>query len=305
LAFLLAVCPAVGQTETPPAEESDPAGSPEAASTETTTVEETRSEPGAFWIFPEPAPLVGKIATDRPGFSDSAGLVPRGRTHIEGGYQFTYDREGKKRIYDHTLPQAALRTGLLDNLEFRANWSGYSFTETLNEVTGWSGLRYNETEHDDGATDFSLGLKTPLLKHSDDNCLPNVSLIGTVSFPTAGHPKSANDVVPELKLPWNYPITDEFTVYGSILGRIQHSDKHFPQGAATLAAAYSVTEWMKVYVEYFGVYHASDDEDCSHLISGGPIFAITDNISIDTRVSAGLNEQAPDFQASVGMGIRF
>ena len=116
----------------------DETGSTSTTTTETTTETTTsksccksscHSSCDGFWMFPEPAP-VGSIVTDRPGFSDSASLVPRGRFQIEGGYTFTYDREGKRRTIDHQFPEIALRTGLTDWLEFRAKWNGFSLTQT-------------------------------------------------------------------------------------------------------------------------------------------------------------------------------
>lgn len=269
-----------------------------------TETAETKSSGSGFWIFPDQAPLTGKIATDRPGFSDSAGLVPRGRFQIESGYTFSYDREDDTRVIDHTMPEIALRTGLADWLEFRTKWNGYSYSEVLSEIKTRAGRTVDHTDHVDGGTDMNIGFKVPALKQKD--WMPNMSLIASINVPTGSDSKSANNVVPELKLPWNYALTKELTLYGSILGRVNDgSSGQFFQSAATVAAGYQVCSRATLYVEYFGVYPAARSQDCSHLLSVGPIFSITDNISMDMRAAVGLNEQAPDFQASVGFGIRF
>lgn len=269
-------------------------------SSTTTTVEKS----SGFWIFPEPAPLDGRIATDRPAFSDTASLVPRGRFQIEGGYTFSYDRESHRRVINHTMPEIALRTGLTDWLEFRTKWNGYSYSEVLDRVTTRAGRRVSDTNHDDGGTDLNLGFKLPVLKQKD--WMPNLSVIPSLYVPVGSDSKSANNVVPELKFPWNYALTDKFTIYGSILGRVQDGDSgQFFQTAATAAAGYKVTDRATLYVEYFGIYPDVRSEDCSHMVSAGPIFHITDNLSLDLRATAGLNEQAPDFQASIGFGLRF
>ena len=93
--------------------------------------------------------MTGKIATDRPGFSDTASLVPRGRIQIESGYTFTYDREHDRRVIDHNYPELALRTGLTDWLEFRALWIGYSSTEVLDKITTPAGRHINHEDHED------------------------------------------------------------------------------------------------------------------------------------------------------------
>jgi outer membrane putative beta-barrel porin/alpha-amylase len=309
LTLLLTVinCPiAFGQT--PPqetGETSEPMALQESSTTtETTTAETARSSEG-FWIFPEPAPI-GSIVTDRPGFSDSASLVPRGRFQIESGYTFTYDREHDKRVIDHNFPELAFRTGLTDWLEFRALWIGYGLTETLDQIKTRAGRRVGHEDHDDGCRDTNLGFKIPIFCQKEGCWIPTVSVIPSLYVPTGKESKSFDNVVPEIKFPWNYCVTECFTVYGSILERVPDGeDGQFCQTAATLAGAYKIHECVSLYLEYFGNYPALKDSDCAHLLSGGPIFKITDTISLDTRVSVGLNEQAPDFQTSIGFGIRF
>ena len=297
----------LAQSQGPPATAEKPTNPPARAepmsrkdTSATTTTEESKS---GFWMFPEPAPL-GSIVTDRPGFSSTAALVPRGRTQIESGYTFTYDREGHKRVIDHQFPEIGLRTGLMDWLEFRVNWAGESLTETLDVIKTPAGRRVGHEDHDDGCTDMSVGFKLPLIR--DREGLPNISIIPSLGIPTGKDSKSANNVVPEVKLPWNYAVTPAFTGYGSILGRVQDGpSSQFFQTAATLAGGYKVTDWATLYLEYYGLYHNAKDSDCAHVLSAGPIFKISDNVSLDMRASVGLNEEAPDFQASIGFGIRF
>jgi hypothetical protein len=152
---------------------------------------------------------------------------------------------------------------------------------------------------------MNLGFKMPLLKQ-EDKCRPTISVITSLGVPSGSGDTKAGDVVPEVKFPWNYAINPCWSIYGSVLGRVPDTNEgQFFQSAATLATSYQFVDWMSVYIEYFGVYPANHHQDCAHLLSAGPVFRITDNISLDTRASVGLNEQAPDFQASIGFGIRF
>jgi len=273
-----------------------------AATTEENT--SSNSSSSGFWIFPSPAPMTDRIATDRPAFSDTASLVPRGRFQIEGGYQFTYDRESKRRIYDHTFPEIAFRTGLTDWLEFRMKWNGYSLSEISDVIKTPAGRRVRDEQHDDSGTDLNVGFKLPLLRGKEG--LPNISVIPSLNLPTGGSGKSADNVVPEVKFPWNYAITKEWGVYGSYFARVNDgANGQFFQNGVTLATAYQVHDRVKLYLEYLGLYPGIRDEDCAHILSGGPIIWLTDNLSLDMRASVGLNEQAPDFQSSIGFGIRF
>ncbi len=264
----------------------------------------TGSGSNDFWFFGDVPPLTGTIATDRPGFSDTASLVPRGHFQFESGYTFSYDREHDRRRISHTMPEMALRTGLTDWLEFRTFWAGYSYSEILDRIKTPAGRRVNDIDHVDGGTDLNLGFKLPILKQ--DRWMPNLSVIPSLYVPTGSDSKSFNNVVPAIKFPWNYALTNELTIYGSILGRVPDGpDGQFFQTAATLAAGYKIMDRTTLYMEYFGVFPASRTQDCSHLLSAGPVFQLTDNLSLDMRAAVGLNEQAPDFQASIGFGFRF
>ncbi|HWL92158.1 MAG TPA: transporter, partial [Phycisphaerae bacterium] len=148
------------------------------------------------------------------------------------------------------------------------------------------------------------GVKVPLLR--EKKCLPNVSFIYEMSIPTGSSTKSSDDVGHFFSLPWNYAITKKITAFGSLAGTVTNSPTgQFFAGQATLGGAYHATDWMTLYTEYFTRIHNTEHGDCLHVLSAGPIFWLTDNISIDTRIGVGLNEEAPDFQTSVGMGIRF
>lgn len=272
--------------------------------TQSTSTEKSTTASDGFWMFPEPAPLTGPIATDRPGFSDTASLVPRGHIQIESGYTYSYDDEHHRKVNSNTVPELAFRTGLTDWLEFRAQWAGYNYSQITDRITTPAGRRVNDTQHEQTALNLNLGVKVAILKQ--DGWKPNLSVIPSLYVPT-GSGASSNNVVPELKFPWNYAITKEFTVYGSVLGRVPDppGGSQFYQTAVTLAGAYQVMERVKVYTEYYGLYKPVQGQDCLHLLSAGPIIQITENLSLDTRLAVGLNEQAPDFQASIGFGIRF
>ncbi len=276
----------------------------ESGEAQSTEQVEDETDEGGFWMFPKPAPLTGRIATDRPGFSDNAGLVPRGRNQFEMGYTFTYDREDDDRLISHTFPELLYRTGLTDYLELRIAWTGGTLIETLTEITTPAGRRVSKEDHSDGYRDMSLGAKVPILRGQQN--LPNVSAIYTMSMPTGNSTHSTNDVSYELKFPWNYPLADRLTIYGSALGRVLNSpDGHFYQTAVTTAAGYRVMDDLTLYLEYFGVYPFTKESDCAHILSAGPIIHLADNVSLDLRAGLGLNEEAPDFQASIGFGFRF
>lgn len=260
--------------------------------------------PPGFWIFNRPT-KVGSMASDRPGFSDSYSVVPRGYTHLEGGYSFYYDKEDKSKTENHLLGEFSLRTGLFDNFELRLKWAGYSLTESTSEgQSRWAGRNITITDHEDGGTDMSLGFKTQLLKQN--GLIPNLSIIPAISLPTGSSSKSTGDVDPEVRLAWNYSLNEKLSMYGVVLAAgVSDDEGRFFQSGASLAAYYQFTPKVGGFVEYYGLYPSSRDSDCQHNIDFGPVILIRENFQIDIRAGFGLNEEAPDFQAGVGFCYRF
>ncbi len=266
--------------------------------------EKAEERPSGFWIFDRPSQLGGMIS-DRGGFSDGYSVVPRGYSHLEFGYSFFHDKENKSRTKSHLLGEFSYRTGLWENFELRIKWSGYSFTESHFEGTSrWAGRNVMLTDHEDGGTDMSLGFKTQLVKQK--HLIPNLSIIPAISLPTGTGSKSTGDVDPEMRLAWNYSLSEKWSVYGVGLATWLSDDEgRFFQSGASLATSYQFTPRLGGYLEYYGLYPNSRDSDAQHNIDFGPLILVNDNFQIDIRVGFGLNEEAPDFQAGIGFSYRF
>ncbi len=268
--------------------------------------EDAAPAPFSFFIWPEAAPLEGPLSTDRPGFSNTASLVPRGHTHLEIGHIYSYDQEKRSETQSHLVPGTSLRVGLLDDFELRVGWSGMSLTETKFPDVSRAGRHFKNHQHDDGATDMSVGFKMPILKHSDTNHLPNLSMVPSISLPTGTDSKTTGDVDPTFQLAWNYPITPKFLLYGvGSIAAISDADGRYAQSTGSLAESYTITDKLSFFIEYFGIYPSTRSTDCQHNINGGPVYLITDNIQLDLAVGMGLNEEAPDFFINWGVSIRF
>jgi hypothetical protein len=83
------------------------AAPPDAADAVSSEVEPVRDS-GTDRPWPA-APLTEPLVTDRPDFTESAEAVPYGHFQLAVGYTFTFDRESKDRVRDHTAPEILLR----------------------------------------------------------------------------------------------------------------------------------------------------------------------------------------------------
>lgn len=259
-------------------------------------------ESGGFFCWPEPAKLTGSLATDRPGFADTTSVMPRGHAQLELGYTYTFDSEERTRSMDHTIGQTNLRIGLFDNLELRTLWNGFSMTETDFDAESRAGRRYRATDHNDGAGDMTLGLRTQLVKN--DGFIPDLTLLTNMSIPVGTDNKTAGDVVPDARLAYGWALSDKLRLYGvGIIAAGVHPTGHFPQASGSMGLSYAVTSRVGTFVEYYGIFPGRENEDCSHNADGGVTFLINDNCQLDFSAGLGLNEQAPDY--FLGMGIAF
>lgn len=258
-----------------------------------------------FFVWPQPASLEGPLVTDRPGFSDSAILVPRGHAHLELGYVYAYDKEEGAHTNTQLAPGTSLRIGLLDDFELRVKWNGMSYVERTFQDISPAGRRYTHKQRDDGGGDINIGFKVPILKRGDTE-LPNISILPALWIPMGSETKTTGDVDPEFRFAWNLPVNEKLTIYGvGSIASISDIEERFAQATGSLAASYAVTSKFSLFVEYFGIYPNSRTGDCSHNLNGGPVYLINDNIQLDLAVGMGLNEEAPDFFISTGISFRF
>ncbi len=288
-----------GQTEdasAPPAEEEE--------AFETESIEALDETPSVNFFGLDAAPLVGSLVTDRPDFTESTLTVPRGRFQLEAGYTFTSDKEDGVRTKDHTFPEVLLRVGLVDDVELRIGWSGWSLSREEFRERNEAGRTVKMHTRDNGGTDMNIGFKFHLL--DQDEWIPDFGIIIAADLPTGASGKTSGDVDPLLGLLWAYDLTDELALAGNVNFAVPTSEKgRFFQTSASVSLAFSLTDDLGAYVEYYGFYNNDRNTDAAHFANGGFTYLITDNFQVDVRVGAGLNEEADDFFVGTGFAWRF
>lgn len=259
------------------------------------------SESGPSPVAPVSEAASLTITTDRPSFSDTAGIAPVGHLQLETGYTFTFrDRDGVE-TQRHNAPEVLARVGVIDDrLELRFSTSGYVWSRPesdggSNSVDGWS--------------DVSLGVKFKIL--DQDGALPRLAFGAATSLGTGEEDISTQRAEPTLKLIWAYDLEKlwgssfkGFGVYGNVnLGWPNSGDERFTQGAASICATYAVTDRFGLFAEYYSVFPAGKDTDEAHSVDLGVSYLLTPRVQLDARVGFGLNDEADN--AFVGVGISF
>ena len=202
------------------------------------------------------------LITDRPDFTESTDAIPAGHFQLEAGYTFTYDREHKDRVRDHTAPEFLLRVGVVDDVELRLGWQGYSWTENQFETRTRAGRRVTSEDWTDGAHDLSIGFKLKLLEQ--DGLVPHFGILASMNIPVGSDVVSSGDVEPGAILLWAYDLTDELALAGNVgFASLTDAGERFFQTSASLSLAVALTERLGGYVEYFGLYPNAEDSDAA------------------------------------------
>lgn len=266
--------------------------------------ENTEKNVESFSLSWNRAPLDGPIFTDRPHFSESPHTVPRGRVQLEMGYTFTRDSERGNRSESHTLPEFLLRIGLADRWELRIGWNGYTFLNERGAMPTRSRRFARGEDSSQGAQDLLIGFKHTILEQGD--FVPHFGIIPAMTVPIGSAGFSSGDVEPEIKLAWEYDLSERANLEGNVNFAAPTDDgDRFFQTSASISFGYSLTEKLGSFIEYYGFYPSTPDNDCAHTLNGGFTFLLTENMQFDWRAGFGLNEEADDFFTGVGLSVRF
>jgi len=253
---------------------------------------------------PSVDPMNEPLVTDRPDFTESTEAVPARHVQLELGYTFTYDREGRERVRTQTAPELLIRVGLFQDFEIRIGWDGYTLNEDSFQVRRENRKYFTDHDWSQGSNDLFLGVKYKMSEQEE--LRPRFGVITGFSVPSGSADESTGDVDPEVVLLWAYDLTDVGTIAGNVgfLSLTDEGDRFF-QTTASLSYAFSLTERLGAYVEYYGLYPNTESGDCAHSVDGGLTFLINNNFQLDWRVGAGLNEEAEDFFTGFGFSWRF
>ena len=241
---------------------------------------------------------VAQIETDRPDFTESPNVVPKGALQIETGFVLENDNTpiisfcdcGGQSFYikqkNITFNTTLFRIGLTDNIELRFN-SVYNKNELdVNSLGTNDTLRISE-----GFTTSFIGFKTNLYK-SDK---VSIGFLGHLYIPELASGDFANiagqRIAPEFLIPLTYDITDRFGIAVQY-GLSWDGSTPNPTTSYTLSLGYGITDKLSAYVEPYGFYNPQGET--THLINGGFTYLINDDFQVDLTGGLGLSRDAPD-----------
>ncbi len=221
-----------------------------------------------------------ELITDRPDFTESPVVVPRGSLQIEAGGTFEDSGEGNETL---SGPELLLRWGLTDRLELRIG-----IPDWVDQNRGTSGI-----------SDGSLGAKWQLGSAGGWD----FGLIATVSLPIGDRALTSDEYDPDLLLTLGRDLSPRWSLGTQVgVGQESSGDDRETVVAGTLVLGRSLGAKGGLFLEI-----AAEDREEGNpavIFHHGYTFLARPNFQWDVHVGTGITEEAPDFLLGLGFTWR-
>lgn len=238
------------------------------------------------------------IATDRPDFADSPDVVGKGRFQIEMGFERDRDIADGVKTRNDTVP-TLLRLGVSEDWELRLETEGYQHSVADDLATG-------QRSRLSGYSDISVGAKWHL--RDGDGGRPALGLVAQWDLDTGSRSVRAQGKGGTLRLGAEWDLADDLS-----LGLVQGlAWRHRDDGKRTTSALFGIVlekSWnqrFSTFVEYAArqIAHARDGGSISTFDLGAS-WLLTRSVQLDTALSRGINRNAPKWDWTAGVSMKF
>ena len=225
------------------------------------------------------------IDTDRPQITSSSVVVPCGSLQFENGFQQTANRD--QQTFD--FPETSVRLGIARKTELRIGVPDYFYNDDTAPAFG------------SGFGDMSLGVKQQLGPTRGGF---DVSLIGSVSFPTGGNLLSSHGYDPNVQLPWSRSLTKNWIAAGmfSVMWPTEGPRRNLT-GQSSVYFGLQLTKPWDAYVEFSGAFPQRGGPQS--VIDIGTTYKITPHQQFDFHCNFGVSAATPDHSIGFGYSFRF
>ncbi len=249
--------------------------------------QESRPPSGAAAIAAAAKP---ELVTDRPDFTESSEVIPRGLFQFESGFSYEGDNAAGVRSRSISAPSALMRIGLGHRAELRIGADGL-LSESVR------GHRVS------GHSDMDLGAKFRLLNEGAAGV--DLALLPMVSLPTGADGFSSGGADPTLKITWARELPAGFGLTGNFnFSSLSEDGSRFHQEAVSLSLGHGLAAGWGGYVEGYGFSKMARDEGKGMTFNGGVSHPIGEDMQFDVEAGRGLSAAAPDWFVGVGFALR-
>lgn len=230
----------------------------------------------------------GELVTDRPDFTESSQVVPRGWVQIESGLALETSQAGNRRTISFGTP--LFRIGLIRKLELRIGSDGL-ISQRLGE------------ERSGGIGDLDFGVKYQLLEEGRRR--PAISVIAAVTTPTGHLSFTSGAYEPVIKLTWEKDGIAGFSAAGNFNWSVLSAEGgRLHQGVASLSIGHGLGRGFNGFWEVYGYTAEERGGGNAYMFASGLIRGIGKNAQWDVSVNRRMGMQGPDWVVSAGFVTR-
>jgi hypothetical protein len=239
---------------------------------------------------PPPPVEMPDIVTDRPDFTESSEIVPKGGFQFESGISFEGDDVDGVSSRGVGAPSALLRIGLGGRTELRLGGEGF-----ISEAV--QGVRAS------GYSDFEMGAKVRLF--NQDQIGFDLALLPIVSLPTGADGFTSGGVDPTVKVTWARELAAGFGLTGNVnFSSLTDEEGRFHQEAVSLSLGHDLFAGWGGYFEAYGFSRLERGAGRAITINGGFARPVGDRLQFDIEAGRGVTSAAPDWFIGAGFAIR-
>jgi hypothetical protein len=244
----------------------------------------------AVGVLPNELIAADELVTDRPDFTESSEVIPRGGLQLESGLTYEGDTRDGVRGRSVTVPGSLMRIGLGARMELRIGGDGM-----LSQTAG--------AERATGYSDLEVGVKIRLLNHGTAGV--DVAVLPLVSFPTGASGFSSGGIDPTLKVAWARELPAGFGATGNFnIASVSDEAGRFSQRAVSLSIGHDLVAGWGGFVETYGFTPMNRGEAPGVTLDWGVSHPIGHDLQFDIEAGRGLTEMAPDWFVGFGIAVR-
>jgi hypothetical protein len=224
-----------------------------------------------------------ELSADRPTFTPSPLVIPKGALQLEAGYTFA----DASNIEVHSLGEVLLRIGLTNEVEFRVGWLGYVWLDQFGSTIS------------SGANDGTLGIKWSINRAGEKGGV-DIGILAGTSVPIGDANISTGEWQPGASLVIGWGLTEWLSLTTSLGYAYQFVARRFDQGFISASFSAATSPRFSLFLEGYGFNKEQAGGSGSLLTNGGIVLALGKRWLLDARVGIGLGDSATDVFAGVG-----
>ena len=228
-----------------------------------------------------------EIVTDRPDFTESSEVIPRGGFQFESG--MTLESDARSRAF--TAPTALMRFGIGHRIELRAGADGVVVADIgrRDRISGYS--------------DVEVAAKIRLFDQQQIGF--DLAVLPILSLPVGSDRFSSGTYDPTIKITWARGLPAGFDLTGNInISAVSDPGGRFNQDAVSVSVGHDLFAGWGSYAEVYGFSRVDRDGGRAIIVNGGVSRPVGNRMQFDVEAGRGITDAAPDWFVGAGFAIR-